>query len=60
MGYRHRLATRADLPAIVDIYNAAILEKASTCDLEPVSVASREEWLESSRSDAAPASRTVT
>ncbi|SDP86570.1 phosphinothricin acetyltransferase [Actinopolyspora xinjiangensis] len=54
MGYSHRLATREDLPAIVDIYNAAILEKASTCDLEPVSVASREGWFESSRLDFRP------
>lgn len=54
MGYRHRLATREDLPAIADIYNAAILEKASTCDLEPVSVASREEWFEASRPDYRP------
>jgi phosphinothricin acetyltransferase len=42
--YRHRLATREDLPAIVDIYNRAVLEKASTCDVEPVSTASRQAW----------------
>lgn len=54
LGYRHRLATREDLPAIVDIYNAAIMEKASTCDLEPVSVASHEEWFEASRPDYRP------
>lgn len=44
MPYRHRLATREDLPAIVDIYNHAVLEKASTCDVEPVSTASRQAW----------------
>ncbi|WP_114451521.1 GNAT family N-acetyltransferase [Halopolyspora algeriensis] len=54
MTYSHRLATREDLPAIVDIYNSAILEKASTCDLEPVSVASRKAWFDESRPDHRP------
>ncbi|WP_460962163.1 GNAT family N-acetyltransferase [Parasphingorhabdus pacifica] len=46
--YGHRLATRADLPAIVDIYNSTIPGRTSTCDLEPVSVASREAWFDAS------------
>lgn len=54
MPYRHRLATRDDLPAIVDIYNAAIPGRASTCDLEPVSVTSREEWFTASAPDRRP------
>ena len=40
-----RLATTADLPAIVAIYNATIPTRLSTADLEPVSVASRRPWL---------------
>ncbi|MER5394860.1 N-acetyltransferase family protein [Saccharopolyspora sp. NPDC002686] len=48
MAYSHRLATSEDLPTIVDIYNSAIPSKAATCDIEPVTVASRKEWLEAS------------
>lgn len=40
-----RLASSADLPAIVAIYNATISTRASTADLEPVSVISRRPWL---------------
>jgi phosphinothricin acetyltransferase len=40
-----RLATTGDLPAIVGIYNATIPTRASTADLEPVSVVSRRPWL---------------
>jgi phosphinothricin acetyltransferase len=40
-----RLASTADLPAIVAIYNATIPTRASTADLEPVSVVSRRPWL---------------
>ncbi|QUH02126.1 N-acetyltransferase family protein [Saccharopolyspora erythraea] len=54
MRYCHRLATRKDLAAIVDIYNHAILEKASTCDVEPVSVASRQAWFDASHPDRHP------
>lgn len=39
-----RTATAADLPAIVDIYNATIPSRLVTADLEPVTVASREAW----------------
>jgi len=42
-----RLALRADLPAVVAIYNAAIPERLATADLEPVSVESRESWFAS-------------
>lgn len=46
MPYRHRLATREDLPSIVEIYNCAVLSRSSTCDLEPDSVASRQTWFD--------------
>ena len=39
-----RDATEADLPLIVEIYNATIPGRMVTADLEPVSVASREPW----------------
>jgi phosphinothricin acetyltransferase len=42
----HRLATRADLPRIVAIYNATIPSRMVTADLEPVSVESRLPWFE--------------
>lgn len=48
MGYLHRLATLDDLPAIVDIYNAAVATRQSTCDLDPVTVESRVDWFRSS------------
>ena len=42
MPIRH--ATPADLPAIVAIYNASIPGRMATADIEPVTVAQREEW----------------
>ena len=42
MPIRH--ATKSDLPAVVAIYNASIPGRMSTADLEPVTVAEREEW----------------
>ena len=42
MPIRH--ATRADLPAVVDIYNAAIPGRMATADTAAVTVESREEW----------------
>ncbi|RRO13143.1 N-acetyltransferase [Saccharopolyspora rhizosphaerae] len=46
MTYCHRLATRDDLQAIVDIDNSAIPSRSATCDLEPVTVDSRIAWFE--------------
>ncbi|MNK04197.1 putative phosphinothricin acetyltransferase YwnH [compost metagenome] len=40
----YRLATLADLPAIVDIYNSTIASRQVTADIEPVTVASRQAW----------------
>lgn len=42
----HRLAARADLDRIVQIYNATIASRRVTADTEPVSVESRVEWFE--------------
>ena len=42
--YHIRLAQPADLPEIVDIYNQSIPAKASTADLEPVSIEDRQAW----------------
>lgn len=39
-----RPATLADLPAIVDIYNASIPARLATADTEPVTVDQRREW----------------
>lgn len=41
------IATHAELPAIVHIYNEIIPSRLATADLEPVSVASREDWFTS-------------
>lgn len=39
-----RLATPADLPGIVEIYNSTVPSRMVTADTEPVSVASRQAW----------------
>ncbi len=39
-----RLATRADVPAMLGIYNEAVLNTTASYDLEPVSLTSRLEW----------------
>lgn len=39
-----RDAIEADLPVIVEVYNAAIASRVSTAQLEPVTVAMRREW----------------
>ena len=41
-----RQAFRADLPRIVEIYNAAIPTRLATGDLEPISVESRQGWFQ--------------
>ena len=42
-----RLAVETDLPAIIEIYNAAIPSRLATADLEPISVESRHDWFKS-------------
>ena len=54
MMWTHRHATRADLPAIVAIYNATVPSRMVTADLEPVSVESRIGWFEQHRPDFRP------
>jgi phosphinothricin acetyltransferase len=39
-----RLAAASDLPAVVSIYNASIPGRMATADIEPVTVAEREQW----------------
>lgn len=43
---RIRPARPADLPAIVDVYNASIPGRQATADLEPVALADRLPWFE--------------
>jgi phosphinothricin acetyltransferase len=50
----HRLATRDDLPYIVEIYNATIPSRMVTADTEPVSVESRVPWFEAHRPEFRP------
>lgn len=49
-----RDATKADLPAIVAIYNESIPGGKATADLEPVTVSSRKEWFEDFDSNRRP------
>lgn len=50
----HRVATLADLPRIVEIYNSTIPSRMVTADTEPVSVESRLPWFEQHRSAQRP------
>lgn len=49
-----RDARESDLPAIIDIYNTAIATRMSTAQLEPVTVASRRDWLSDHSPDRHP------
>jgi phosphinothricin acetyltransferase len=49
-----RDAVTADLPVIVDIYNAAVATRVSTAQLEPVTVESRRDWLNEHSPDRYP------
>lgn len=51
---RIRDAVPADLPAIIDIYNAAVATRVSTAQLDPVTVESRREWLNEHSPDRHP------
>lgn len=42
-----RGATDADLQAITDIYNEAVLERMSSADIEPRTLAQRKAWVDS-------------
>jgi L-amino acid N-acyltransferase YncA len=54
MTYHHRLATMADLPAIVDIYNSTVASREVTADTEPVTVESRHRWFAEHAADTRP------
>lgn len=41
MRFTHRHATDADLPRIVEIYNAAVATRTCSCDLDPITVDAR-------------------
>ena len=49
-----RDAAEADLPAIVDIFNATVPTRTSTAVLEPVAVAERVEWFREHSPDRHP------
>ncbi len=49
-----RDATRADLPAIIAIYNAAIPGRMATADTDPITVASRTTWFAEHEPDSHP------
>ncbi|MDQ2098589.1 MAG: N-acetyltransferase family protein [Tychonema bourrellyi B0820] len=49
-----RDASESDLPAIVQIYNAAIPGRSATADLEPISVESRLPWYRQHSPDSLP------
>lgn len=49
-----RIASQADLPAIVAIYNETIPSRMVTADLQPVSVADRQAWFAAHTADRYP------
>jgi len=49
-----RLATAADLPAIVAIYNSTVASRQVTADLEPISVESRQTWFDAHQTPLRP------
>src|SRR5437868_13398399 len=44
--FKIRSATRADVPAILEIYNDAVLNTTASADYEPRSLASRYDWFD--------------
>lgn len=52
--FKHRLAKREDLSAIVEIYSATIPSRLVTADTEPVSVESRISWFEAHTPETRP------
>jgi len=45
MSVKIRAAVDSDLPAIIDIYNAAVATRIATAQLEPVPLEERRDWL---------------
>jgi L-amino acid N-acyltransferase YncA len=54
MARSYRTGTLADLPAIIEIYNATIPSRQVTGDLEPIAVSSRISWFEAHRPESRP------
>lgn len=54
MAVRFRLATAADLPRIVAIYNESIPGRLATADVTPVSVAAKRDWFAAFTPDRRP------
>ncbi len=52
--FAYRLAARADLRQIVEIYNATIPSREVTADTEPVTVESRARWFDDHRPETRP------
>ncbi|MFC7681204.1 GNAT family N-acetyltransferase [Paenibacillus sp. GCM10028914] len=52
--YEIEYAVKADLPAIVDIYNSTISGRMVTADLEPVTTESRIQWFEEHNTEHRP------
>ena len=50
----HRLASFADLPAIVAIYNSTVASRQVTADTDPISVESRHAWFNEHTPDKRP------
>jgi L-amino acid N-acyltransferase YncA len=49
-----RDAVESDLPAIIEIYNAAVATRMSTAQLDPVTLESRRDWLNEHSPDRRP------
>jgi phosphinothricin acetyltransferase len=49
-----REAKEADLPTIIEIYNAAVPTRQATADLEPISLESRRKWFKQHDPDQYP------
>ena len=49
-----RDATESDLPAIIDIYNAAVATRLATAQLDPVTLEERRDWLKEHSPDRHP------
>ncbi len=54
LSFSVRLATRDDLPGIVEIYNSTVPSRMVTADTEPVTVASREAWFDAHQPERRP------
>ena len=54
MSFTIRKATRADVPAILEIYNDAVLNTTASADYEPRSLESRYEWFDEHERDGYP------